>query len=73
MLLYHINERDRNNSRNDSLVVDLTLNRLPFKKYRVDWYTIDETYSNAFAIWIAMGKPKRLSDDQHRGLSHRGP
>lgn len=69
ILLYHLNERDRNNASNDSVKVELTVEGLPFQKYRVEWFTIDETHSNAFTIWRNMGRPKRLSNSQHRELS----
>ncbi|NIR51228.1 hypothetical protein GWO43_21695 [candidate division KSB1 bacterium] len=71
VLVYHLNERDRRNTSNDSMNVELIVEQLPFQKYRVSWFTIDETHSNSFTIWRRMGKPKRLSKRQHEVLSQR--
>ncbi|MFQ5636728.1 MAG: hypothetical protein ACE5IR_01875 [bacterium] len=71
ILVYYLDEQNRANAATDSVDVELTVKHLPFKKYQVSWYTIDETHSNAYSVWRAMGKPKKLSDRQHRQLSGR--
>lgn len=69
IVLYHLDERDRENLQQDSLDIELTVTNLPFENYHVRWYAIDEAHSNSHAIWKAMGRPTRLTREQDERLS----
>ena len=71
VLVYHLNERDRDNALGDSVQVELQVDNLPFQKFRVAWYLIDETHSNVYTAWKSLGKPKRVTRRQHRELDAR--
>ncbi len=54
--------------------IDLKLNNLPLQSglLKVSQYRIDESHSNAFALWKAMGSPAKLSMEQYSQLERGG-
>jgi len=52
--------------------VSVTISDLLQKRVLLHHYRIDEHYSNAYQKWLAMGKPKRISEDQYRTLERAG-
>jgi len=63
-LVYHLNERDKDNAAPDSHSVRIELQNLPFQKYTVSHYIIDEMNSNGYTAWQQMGSPKKLNRNQ---------
>jgi len=54
--------------------IDLKLNNLPLQSgsLKVSQYRIDESHSNAFALWKAMGSPAKLTMEQYSQLERGG-
>jgi xylan 1,4-beta-xylosidase len=71
VIIYHLNDADQENEAVDSLTVNLEIANLPFEHFEARWYAIDESHSNSYALWEAMGRPKTLSASQARELSAR--
>ncbi|MFQ5601703.1 MAG: hypothetical protein ACE5HS_00375 [bacterium] len=69
ILLYHLNERDESNARSDSLVVSFTVLNLPFQRFQVRHYLIDEMHSNVYTAWKNLQRPKMISQAQMRKLA----
>jgi xylan 1,4-beta-xylosidase len=69
VLVYHIDEEDKQNVAADSMKVQLEVNSLPFKDFKVEWLLIDETHSNAYTYWKKMGEPKKLTPLQYKKLA----
>ena len=69
ILVYHLNERDEGNGRKDTLDITLSVQNLPFRKYEVNHYLVDENHSNVYSAWRKMGRPKNLTDEQAARLS----
>jgi xylan 1,4-beta-xylosidase len=71
IVLYHLDESDQENRAQDSIEVALEVARLPFESFEVQWYAVDETHSNGYALWEKRGRPKTLSAGVARELSKR--
>lgn len=52
--------------------VELTLQNLVAKKWKVRHYRIDQNHSNAFEKWKAMGSPQQVKEEQYRVLERAG-
>ncbi len=64
ILLYHLNESDHKNKIARIYPVDLIIRNLSFTRFEADLYLIDETHSNGFTAWKALGKPEYPKNDQ---------
>ncbi len=71
LIFYHLNENDRENTSDAVVNVKLSLQKLPFQKFQVQWFGIDESHSNAHSLWNSMGSPNKLSRGQYESLNSR--
>jgi hypothetical protein len=53
----------------ESTLVSLKIDKLPFTPTRVLHYVVDHTHSNSHTVWAGMGKPVAPSADQWQTLS----
>ncbi len=52
--------------------VSVHVSHLMQKRVLLHHYRIDEYYSNAYQKWLAMGEPKKVSEDQYQILERAG-
>ena len=68
VLIYNLHEGDEENATADSTTAALEIRNLPFERFQVRWYQIDEAHSNSYARWQEMGSPKTLTGEQFNEL-----
>lgn len=72
ILLYHIdediNERSDEGVNLDSVDVRVTIQNLPFERFELTHYAIDEMHSNSFSTWQRMGAPKEINKAERQKL-----
>ncbi len=71
VIFYHLNENDRDNTSSGSVNIKLALRNLPFQKFQVQWYAIDEAHSNSYSLWQSMGSPNKVRREQFQALNSR--
>lgn len=71
VMLWHYHDDDLPG---DPARIDLTVAGVPSETRRVEirHYRVDETHSNAYTLWKAMGSPQKPSDDQYAKLEATG-
>lgn len=68
VLVYHLREYDYENTDTGRFPVDITIQNLPFEKFRVELYLIDESHSNGYTVWKELGEPQYPNPEQLRRL-----
>jgi len=70
VLVYHIDEHanERNAASPESVAVSLSIKNLPFPRFELRQFVIDENHSNTYALWLKAGKPRRFSAQQYQEL-----
>ena len=71
ILIYHLDESDYECAKQDTQNIYLVVENLPFEKFQVQWYVIDETHSNGYSAWKAMGQPRSLTKKAAEELGRR--
>jgi hypothetical protein len=61
ILIYHIDEPDFESAGQDSQDIYLVVENLPFEKFQVRSFLIDENHSNVYTAWKKLGQPKSLT------------
>lgn len=61
ILIYHLDESDFESAKQDTQDIHLVIEQLPFEKFQVRSFLIDETHSNVYTAWKKMGQPKSLT------------
>ncbi|MCK5737745.1 hypothetical protein KAH55_01135 [bacterium] len=57
LLVYHLNEHDRENTESRQFPVTITVNELDFDSGFLARYQVDQTHSNGFSAWTDAGSP----------------
>ncbi len=70
ILLYHLDEHgnEREHSGPDKVAVRMTIRNLPFTRFEVRQFAVDETHSNSYAVWLKQGRPRSFKRQQYDEL-----
>lgn len=71
LIFYHLNENDRENSASGAVNITFSVENIPFQKFRVQWFGIDESHSNSYSLWKSLGSPNKLRREQYELLDRR--
>jgi len=71
IMIYHLDESDYESAKKDTQDIQLIVEQLPFEKFQVRSFLIDETHSNVFSAWKRFGQPKTLSKKDAEELDKR--
>lgn len=52
--------------------VEVTINNLPVKKFKLTHYRIDDKHSNSYEVWKKMGSPQNPTAAQFKALEQAG-
>jgi xylan 1,4-beta-xylosidase len=71
ILIYHVDESDFESASQDTQDIQVVVENLPFEKFQVRSFLIDETHSNVYTAWKRLGQPKSLSKKDADELDRR--
>lgn len=71
ILLYHLNESDFKNLDSTQYSIDLKLTNLPFTKFHLGHYQINENLSNGYSHWQKLGSPTNPTADELISLKEK--